>query len=64
MVEERSIWLAAVYLISRHGAGALQEAQKRICEQHVWERRSNWMRVANVTAELLRSPPDKDDTVH
>jgi hypothetical protein len=64
MIEDRSVWIAAVYLIGRHGLEASAVAQNRGCEQQAGERRRNWLRVAKATAELLRSPPDAGDTVH
>jgi hypothetical protein len=59
MTEERAIWVAAAYLIAKHGGAALSVAERhvvRFAGQSADEQRENWVRIAQATLELLRTP--------
>jgi hypothetical protein len=67
MTSERKIWEAAVLLIRRHGAAAVDVAQREAQRLRLGDDELTcvvWCWIARSTAELLRPHPCDGERVH
>ena len=65
MTNERKIWEAAMLLVSRHGAQAIEVADREASRN----RRNAltcavWCWISRATAELLRAEPEGGERIH
>ena len=67
MTNERKIWEAALLLVRRHGAAAVEIAQREAQRLRRGDDELTcvvWCWIARSTAELLRPIPGEDERIH
>lgn len=67
MTNERKIWEAALLLVRRHGAEAVDIAHREAVRLHGGGDQLTcvvWSWIARSTAELLRPIPDENERIH
>jgi len=67
MTNERKIWEASLLLVRRHGAEAVEIAQREVQRLRRGDDELTcvvWCWIARSTAELLRPTPEKGERVH
>jgi hypothetical protein len=66
LMNEREVWDAAMFLVSKHGADAPQLARLRAGELESKDALTAriWGFIADAAAEIVRSQPAMDELVH
>jgi hypothetical protein len=65
---EREIWIAAMWMVSKHGQGApfavhnrIMDLRRRLSEEKTV---GFWLMVDEAVRELVRTAPRPNDTIH
>ncbi len=67
MTNERKIWEAAMLLIEQHGIAAAEVAHREALKRRGRDdelTRFVWFWIARFAAEILRSTPSEEESVH